>query len=211
MNYKRLLSISFALALFAIGMSGVANAQYRNDDRYERNNDPYYRNDRNQTYYGGNVRDAVRRVEDLSDDFNDRIEDALDRSRYDGTRREDRVTNVSSQFEETADQLSKRFGNGRNLNNTRDIARRLLEQGAQLDRFIASNRFDGRIESQWAQINQNLNIIANAYGFRYNGGNDGYYNPNGDYRRDDRRNDRRRGNNRRNGRNILNDILNPRY
>ncbi len=182
-NRRTFLSTIFAVALAALALPVIANAQ-GGYDPYGRNRDNNRRNDYNQRY----LRDSVKRVQDRSDNFQDHVDSALDRSRYDDTRREDRINDVVKEFEKAADNLEDRFDNGRNLSRSSGEARRLLQLGSQIDRFMTRNRLGGRAESEWARIRQDLQVIANAYGFNWSDFNDTYY----------RRDDNRRSNNRRN-------------
>ncbi len=211
-RHRRLTVSGLLLALFVLCAPVLTSAQYRDDDyrrggrndRYERRNDR--RNNRgNQDYYRRTVREAIRRIEDNSDNFNDRIDGALDRSRVNGRRREDQILNIAKNFEETADDLNDRYGEGRNLENSRNLAQRLLDDGTRLDRFIRRQRLDGRTEQLWNQISQDLRVVADAYGYRtragYNNGgyNDDYYDRDDDYNR--------RGNNRSRTADVLGNIL----
>lgn len=136
------------------------------------------------------LRDSVHRLDRLAKDFEREMDRVLDRSRTNGSRQEDRINEQVHQFRDAAGDLKSRVGNGRDLNRSADEARRVLQEAQEVDRV--GRRFDGRTGSQWSQIQQELRYIANAYGFRYNGG----YGRNDDGRRDDdwRRNDRNRDN-----------------
>ncbi|MBA2502345.1 MAG: hypothetical protein H0V27_05640 [Pyrinomonadaceae bacterium] len=191
MTNRRTTFLTLVAALFMLALPVIAAAQggygrdpyYRNDQRNDRRNDNYYRN---------NVRDAIRRVASRSGEFKDRLDDALDNSRYDGSRREDRLVGVADDFHDTAERLRGRYNNGRNNNNSEAEARRLFQLAARIDSFISrNNSFDSRVRSQWYSLRQDLNVIANAYNIN------GNYN-NGDYRNNDDYNNRRnRRNNRR--------------
>ena len=174
---KNFLTI-IAVALVALFLPVMASAQG--------NYDPWGRNSRNDDRYGNNnraLRDSIRCVKDRSDDFRDHLDSALDRSRYDDTRREDRINYVAREFENAASRLKDRFGDGRDLNRSAGEAQRLLQIGSRIDQLISRNRFDGRVMSDWAQIRQDLRVIASAYNNTgYNGNNGGYYG-NDDYRR----------------------------
>ena len=90
------------------------------------------------------------------------------------------------------------------MNRSADEARRVLDQGQQLDRVARPRWFDGGMVSQWSQIQQELRFIGDVYGFRYNGGygRDDDWRRRNDRRDDDyRRNDRRDDDYRRNDRN----------
>lgn len=184
-NRRRLIPTIFAVALAALCLPVLAAAQggYYGNDRDNR------RNDNNNRYNYRALRDSVKRVQDRSDNFQDHLDDALDRSRYDDSRREDNINEVAKQFKNAADRLEDRYDDGRNVNRSSNEARHLLQLGGRINAFMLRNRMGGRVESEWARIRQDLNIIASAYGF-----NMGDFN-NGNYRNDD--NNRRRGNNRR--------------
>lgn len=181
---RRFVQTFILAALFALVLPIAASAQ-GNYDPYGRNRD-YPRNGNNS--YGYNqrgLRDSVRRVKDRSNDFKKHIDSALDHSRYDGRRREDRINEEARDFQNAADRLKDRYNDGRNLNNSTEDARRLVQLGSRIDKFISRNPLDSRTTSDWAAIRQDLNVIANAYGFRMSDF-DGVYNrpnDNGGYRR----------------------------
>jgi hypothetical protein len=168
---KNFLTI-IAVALVALFLPVMASAQ-GNYDPWNRNRDNG-RDRRNDDYINRSLRDSIRRVKDRSDDFKDHLDSALDHSRYDRTRREDRINDVARDFENAADRLKDRYGDGRDLNRSYNEAQRLLQIGVRIDQMIARNRFDGRVMSDWAQIRQDLRVIANAYG-NYGGYNNDPY------------------------------------
>lgn len=182
MNNRRTILTVIATALLALCLPVLAAAQ----GSYGRGrNDGYYGR-----YDGRSLRDAARRVHDRSRDFQRHIDEALDRSRYDDTRREDRINDAARDFRNAASDFRNAIGDGRNLNRGANEAQRLLQLGSRIDRFISRNRLDSRSASDWAQIRQDLRLIANAYSHRYD--DDDYYRRNGGYRRDDDRYRRRR-------------------
>ena len=182
------------LGIVAYALPGTASAQWgRNRDRGD-----YGRNDERA------LRDSVHRLDRLSKDFERNIDRALDRSRANGSNREDRINDQVHQFRDAVGDLKSRVGNGRDLNNSADEARRVLQEGQQLDRIARPRWFDNRLASDWSQIQRELRFIGDVYGFRFNGGygrdddwrrRDDDRRRNDDYRRDDdyrRRNDRNR-------------------
>ena len=189
-NRRKLIPTLIAAALLALCLPALAAAQ-GSYDQWGRDNGRNRRDD----YYGRDnrraVRDAVRRAHDRSDDFKYHLDSTLDRSRYDGTRREDNINQRARDFQDAADRLKDRFDDGRNLNRSADEARRLLQIGSDINRFMSRNRLDGRAESDWSQISQDLRVIADAYNPRYN--EYGGYGRDDDYRR--RRDNPRTNNN----------------
>ena len=168
-NRRRFLPTIIATALMALFLPLVAAAQGNNGpwNRGGRDNDDW----RNRNRYDSRVlRDVTRRLEDRSSDFQRHLDSALDRSRYDGTRREDRINDIARDFRNAASDLRRSVNNGRNLDRSSDEARRVLQIGSRIDMFIARQRLDYRAASDWAQIRQDLRVIADIYNLNFNGG-----------------------------------------
>ena len=181
----------FAAALLALSLPVAAAAQWGG---YPQNRYPDNRNNgRSGRYDDRALRDSVHRLDSLAKDFERDMDRALDRSRVNGTNREDRINEEVHQFRRAAGDLKSRVGNGRDLNRSAEEARRVLDEAQQVNRMARPRWFDSRLASEWSGIEQELRFISDVYGFRYNGGNGSY----GDYRRDDdyRRNDRNRDRN----------------
>ena len=179
-----------AAALLALSLPVAAAAQWGGypQDRYpdNRNNGRYGR------YDDRALKDSAQRLDRLAKDFERDMDRALDRSRVNGTSREDRINEEVHQFRRAAGDFKSRVGNGRDLNRSADQARRLLDEAQQVNRIARPRWFDGRLASQWSSIEQELRYISDVYGFRYNGGYNGGYGRDDDYRRDRRdRNDNR--------------------
>jgi len=174
-----------AAAIFALGLPVIAVAQGRNGYPDYRRNGQYGR------YDARYLRDSIHRLDRLAKDFQRDVDRALDRSRGDGTRREDNVNGEVRQFRNAVGDLKSRFGNGQDLNRSRNEANRVLQEAQQVERISRNRWLDNRLASEWSQIRQELNVISNAYGSY--GYNDDDYNRRNrrddDYRRNDRNND----------------------
>ncbi len=169
-----------AAAILALSLPAAAAAQWGGRDR-DRDRDGYGRYDERA------LRDSVHRLDRLAKDFERNMDRALDRSRANGSQREDRINDQVHQFRDAAGDLKSRIGNGRDLNRSADEARRVLSEGQQLDRAVSRARwFDNRVASDWSQIQRELRFIGDAYGFRNNGG----FGRDDDWRRRDDRNNR---------------------
>ncbi len=167
MTNRRTLTFSiFAVAVMALCLPMLAAAQGRYD--------PWGRN--NGRYDERYVRDSIHRLDRLAKDFEREVDRNLDRSRRDGTRREDQINARANQFRDAVGDLKSEFGNGRDLNRSRDEAQRVFQEARQLERGFLGRGGNGRMGSLWNQIRQELNVISNVYGnYGYNNG--GY--PNG--------------------------------
>jgi hypothetical protein len=156
--------ISAALLTVALPLMAAAQGRYpdwRNDDR---------RNDRYDNRYDARyLRDSIHRLDRLAKDFQKDVDRVLDRSRADGTRREDDINREAREFRNAVGDLKSRFGNGRDLNRSQNEAQRVLDEGRQLDRMTRVRWFDSRLASEWSQIRRELNEIERAYGmYGYN-------------------------------------------
>ncbi len=183
MTNRRTLRFSiFATAIVALGLPILAAAQggYGYPDNRRNRNDNYGRYD--ERY----LKDSIQRLDRLAKAFERDVDRALDRSRQDGTRREDQINGRANNFRRAVGDLKSAFGNGRDLNRSRDEAQRVLQESRQFERM--GRRIDGRVASEWSQIQQELRVISDAYGLGYGGYNNGGYNNgrNDDYRRNDR-------------------------
>jgi hypothetical protein len=141
------------------------------------------------------LRDTVRQLDRLSGNFASDLDRTLDRSRSNGTRYEDHVNEDAKEFRRAVQRLKDRFGDGRNLNSSRNEAEAVLETAGHVQR--ESRRFlnDYRLSSEWSQIREHLRIIADAYDLSWGYFEDGNSRRDNPYprTRDDER--RRSGNN----------------
>jgi hypothetical protein len=182
-----------AAAVLALCLPAAAAAQWGRGDRdrdRDRDRGDYGRYDERA------LRDSVHRLDRLAKDFEKNMDRALDRSRANGSQREDRINNQVHEFRDAVGDLKSRVGNGRDLNRSSAEARRVLQEGQEMDRVARPRWFDGRLSSEWSQIQRELRVISDIYGFRNNGSygrDDDWRRRDGDNRRDDdyrRRNDR---------------------
>ena len=161
------------------------------DNRYPDNRYPDNRYPDNGRYGDRYVRDSAHRLDRLAKDFERDMDRALDRSRANGTRREDQINDLVHEFRRAAGDFKSRVGNGRDLNRSYDEARRVVQLGDAVDRQARSRWFDSRLASEWSQIRRELQTIENIYGIRGGRGRiDDIYRDrrNDDIYRDDRRN-----------------------
>jgi hypothetical protein len=170
------------------------------DDRDYDYDDDDYRNTgygRNGNYNLSRLQSSIQSVRDQSRTFQDRLDNALDNSRYDDRQEEDRVNQIAKDFRNKADDLKDRFGNGRdsrNLDRSQNEARELLRLGEQLDNFLSRNWLDRQVQNDWNQIARNLEVIADAYGYDFYARNGGYRRNDDDYYGNNRNRNRRNNN-----------------
>lgn len=111
------------------------------------------------------VETIIRNVETRSDTFRRSFDAALDRSRLDGTYTEDSVNEYVKSFEEATNTLRSRF-NGRTA--VASDVDNVLNRAAMIDRFLRTNLKQGRVQSDWIQLRNGLQRLANAYNVALN-------------------------------------------
>jgi hypothetical protein len=171
-NIKNWITLG-AFSLLVLGMPAIASAQYGGydpygrDDRYGRQNDPYY--NRGGNY--GNMSVVVRSLKDRTREFVRQLDRDLDRSRMNGTRREDQINAQAKHFRNAVNRINNNNNNnwGRRDNNIE----RALQMGAELDRSISRVRLSYQSQALWQGISRDLQMLGNGYGYdtRNNRGN----------------------------------------
>ena len=157
--------MALCLPVLAAAQGGYGYPDYGRNRNYGRYDERY-------------LEDSINRLDRLSKDFERDLDRALDHSRVNGTQREDRMNAQGHDFRRAVGSLKSRFGNGRDLNRSRDEAQRVLQEARQFDRIGRGRGFDNRVVSDWSQIQRELQIISDAYGMGYYN-NGGYYPNNG--------------------------------
>ncbi|MDT4969577.1 MAG: hypothetical protein QOJ64_4314 [Acidobacteriota bacterium] len=160
-NRRRNIQTVIAAAVMALFLPLIASAQgnYGPWGRDRRDND----NGRNNRY-NTTLRDAARRIDERSRDFQRHLDSALEHSRVDNSRREDNINQLAFEFRNAAGRFRSRVGDGRDNFRGADEAQRLIQLGSRIDRVIFRLRLDSRTRSDWAQISQDLRLIASSYG-----------------------------------------------
>jgi hypothetical protein len=156
-RFKNLFTI-FAFSLLVLALPTIASAQWRDRDR---DNDDYNRNGR----YNRNLEGTIRNLKNNSREFARRLDRELDRSRYDDRRREDQLNRLAEDFRRAAARLDDEYDGRRDYRDSQDEARRVIQLGQQLSNALYRSRLNYNIQGDWNRIQQDLNVLANAYGY----------------------------------------------
>lgn len=167
--------------------------QERERDRRDRDDVDYRRDRRDDDYGRGHrpgrisdyerrrLRDLARRISDRSRDLQRDVDRLLDRSRYDGSRREDHINDDVRRLRNAAERFRDRAGSDNDLNRSAGEARELIESAEHVGGYLRRMRLDGRTYEDWAQIRSDLRTVADIYGFRLRDFDDGGYRRGGYY------------------------------
>ena len=124
---ENMIVVAIVGMLISLGLTSAVHAQSQRAYRY---NDNY-------------MRQIFNRLETRTDRFSNLLPNALDRSRIDGTRREDNINELVTHFEHATDQLKERFESRQSVATDAHL---VLQRGALINTFMNNRRLDNRTE-----------------------------------------------------------------
>ena len=137
---KHILAVIVAFAL--VGLPAVVSAQQ-----------PYRRTEQQ-------VKSLLQRIEHNTDRFRKSLDDALDKSRIDGTRTEDNINQFMKDFEEATDRLKDRYGDNQTASAS---VEEILQRTVAIDNFMWRHRLTPRAQNDWRSLRRDLEQLAQAY------------------------------------------------
>jgi hypothetical protein len=111
------------------------------------------------------VEQLLRRTENDTEDFRKSLDRALDRSRLDGTDREDNINQFVSDFRETTKQLRDRFDGHTSV--AADVES-VLTRAQRINDFMRRHQLDRNSQRDWAKVRNSLDQLARAYSVGWN-------------------------------------------
>jgi len=111
-------------------------------------------------WYRGDLKQTIKRLEEDSDRFAKSLDNDLDHSRINGSRREDEINSYVHKFEEATDHLKDRY---EDRGTAPGLAREVLERGRAIDRFMRRNRTGMNSEADWRNVRASLERLAYVY------------------------------------------------
>ena len=120
------------------------------------------------------VRTLLNRIENRTNVFRRNLDNALDRSRYDSTRREENINNYVTDFAAATDRLQERFNQRQDV--TRDVEE-VLSRGQAIDNLMRNNRLT-TAQRDWNSLRSDLRTLAGYFNVGWNWDNSGTVNSN---------------------------------
>jgi hypothetical protein len=112
------------------------------------------------------VEQLMHRLKKDSDRFRKSLDSSLDRSRLDGTKREDNINAFVKDFDKESARLYERFKDHKSVGG--DV-QSVLERAAEIERFMRNHQFrNGRAERDWSAVRADLDELAQAYNVTWN-------------------------------------------
>jgi len=109
------------------------------------------------------VKAIINRVETRVDAFVKQFDKALDRSRLDGSNREDWLNKRAKDLEVATDTMRKRFDASDRWSDNKDEVVRCLAIARDIDQNMRNNRYNAATEANWANVRRELNTLADVY------------------------------------------------
>lgn len=121
---------------------------------------------RGRNYTKADVDRIIKRCEDRSDAFTRMIDRNLDRSRLDGTRREDNINDQVRDLERALDELRREFDRRDTWRETRREVEKVMRESDEISALMKNARFDRNVEREWQLVKADLNKLAGIYELR---------------------------------------------
>ena len=144
------LFVSLAAILMILSVADVSNAQRRRESR-------------GRGLTKAQVKVIINRVEDRVDNFTKAFDKSLDRSRLNGTKREDKLNRRAKDLEGATDELSREFDRRDAWIENKDEVRKCLNIASDIDKTVKNRRLDANTENIWTRVRYELNTLADVY------------------------------------------------
>ena len=141
----RLFVVSFLCVCSAL-LPITANAQFTRGQ-------PHRQDDKD-------VEKILKRIEQQSDRFKSSLNSALDKSRLNGSHREDDINSFVKDFYAETKRLRDRFDSHKS---TAPDVSAVLERAARIDEFMLRNPLSSRAQDDWSTLKSNLDELSAAY------------------------------------------------
>lgn len=142
-NKARLIALSLSLMFFGIAgeaIGQVLGQPHRLDDKQ--------------------VEQIIHRVENQANAFRKSLDESLDKSRLDGTKREDDINAFIKEFDKETARLHDHFDNHKSAG--ADVEA-VLNRAVRIDEFMSRHSLTERTQNEWRTLKANLDELAQAY------------------------------------------------
>lgn len=139
---KTIFAVIVAFALMGLPATVMASAQH-----------PYRLSEQQ-------MKNLLQRLESDADRFRTSVDQALDRSRIDGSKAEDNINQLMKDFHAAADRLKDRFDDNQTVStNVEEVLRRSVA----IDNFLWRHPVAPLVQQEWQRVRGDLHEIAQAY------------------------------------------------
>jgi hypothetical protein len=139
--------------LFVISFFCVCSALLVTNTKSQVVGQPYRLSDKD-------VEKIIKRIEQQSDRFRSSLDSALDKSRFNGSNREDDINSFVKDFYQETKKLRDRFDHHKS---TAPDVQSVLERAARINDFMRRYPLSSRAQEDWSTLKGNLDELAAAY------------------------------------------------
>jgi len=136
--------------LMILSMASATDAQKRRESR-------------NKMMTKAQVKLVINRVEDRVDNFVDNYNKSLDKSKLDGSSREDWLMRRARDLESATDELSREFDRNDTWIENKEEVRKCLNIATDINTNMNNYKFGAATEANWARVRFELNTLADIY------------------------------------------------
>jgi len=110
------------------------------------------------------VEQLLERIEERADAFSNQLNKSLDKSRLNGTRREDNITERVSELENATDELRREYDHNDTRRENKAEARKIINAATRINRIVTRRNFGRQAETSWVRLRTELNTLATVFG-----------------------------------------------
>jgi hypothetical protein len=121
---------------------------------------------RSRGYTKASVDRLIRQAENRSDQFVAIFDRSLDRSRFEGTLREDRLNDRARELEAQLNIVRQEFNRASNYFDVRENVANALNAAQGINTVMRNRRLNAMVERQWLLLRSDLNRLASVYNLR---------------------------------------------
>jgi hypothetical protein len=101
----------------------------------------------------------LKELEESSDRFSKSLNQALDRSKFNGTSSEDEINGYVKTYEDSTDRLKKNHDKGQDM---RVSTQEVVQHARTIDKFLKKNPMDATVKTDWNTVKAQLRRVARA-------------------------------------------------
>jgi uncharacterized membrane protein YccC len=143
------------LLFFAIAMTTLLAGSLRAQDDHRRHRD--------RREWVGQISAVVRDCDQRATEFRSALARALDRSRLDGTRREDRLNEDAKRLDVAISRLRESWNRDRDPERSRRHMREAIDAAREINWAMETHQVRGKVQHEWDVLRSELNRLAEAF------------------------------------------------
>src|SRR5215204_2743106 len=101
----------------------------------------------------------LKELEESSDRFSKSLNQALDRSKFNGTSTEDEINGYVKTYEDSTDRLKKNHDKGQDM---RVSTQEVVQHARTIDKFLKKNPMDATVTTDWNTVKALLRRVARS-------------------------------------------------